>query len=118
MDNDSADGAVRGSGQPTGREAMAREGVRQPWLWNVVLLDDNEHTDSYVIAMLQELFAMPKEKAALIAEEVDLNKRAICFTTHKELAELKRDQILGKGADPQLKSSKGSMVAIIEPAQG
>ena len=34
----------------------------------------------------------------------------------KELAELKRDQILGYGRDPQVSCSSGSMNAVIEPA--
>jgi ATP-dependent Clp protease adaptor protein ClpS len=38
------------------------------------------------------------------------------LTTHKELAELKRDQILAYGADPRMEESKGSMRAIVEPA--
>jgi ATP-dependent Clp protease adaptor protein ClpS len=51
-----------------------------------------------------------------MAKEVDKSGRVIVMTTHKELAELKRDQILGYGADPRLSRSRGSMAAIIEPA--
>jgi ATP-dependent Clp protease adaptor protein ClpS len=89
---------------------------KQPWLWNVVLLDDQEHTDVYVIRMMQELFAMSPQKATQIADAVDGEGRAIVATTHKELAELKRDQILAFGKDPQVGSCSGSMSALIEPA--
>jgi ATP-dependent Clp protease adaptor protein ClpS len=58
------------------------------------------------------------EKAFTMAKEVDESGRVIVLTTHKELAELKRDQILGYGADPQMARSKGSMTAIVEPAEG
>jgi ATP-dependent Clp protease adaptor protein ClpS len=43
--------------------------------------------------------------------------RAIVLTTTKEHAELKRDQIHAFGPDPLLPRSKGSMSAIIEPAE-
>lgn len=88
----------------------------QPKQWNVVLLDDDDHSYEYVMAMVQELFAHPPEKAFQIAKAVDSQGRAICLTTHKEHAELKRDQILAFGKDPLIASCKGSMSAIIEPA--
>ncbi len=87
-----------------------------PRQWNVVLIDDDEHSYEYVISMMQELFAHPVEKAFTVAKTVDTQGRAICLTTHKEHAELKRDQILAFGKDPYMAVSKGSMTAIIEPA--
>lgn len=93
-------------------------GTSQPRWWNVVLLNDEDHTYDYVIRMVQNLFAHPKEKAFKIAKAVDTDGRAICLTTHKEHAELKRDQILAFGRDPLMLSSKGSMTSIIEPAMG
>lgn len=98
-------------------DATPRQQNKQPWLWHVVLLDSEEHTDTYVIRMMQELFNATGEKATQIAEMVDAHGRAVVFTTHKELAELKRDQILGYGADPHVKACKGSMSAIIEPTR-
>lgn len=91
--------------------------VKQPWLWNVVLIDDDEHSYDYVIRMMMELFAQNIEKAFKTAQTVDSQGRAICLTTHKEHAELKRDQILAFGKDPIMAVSKGSMTAIIEPAE-
>ena len=88
----------------------------QSWLWNVVIIDDDAHSYEYVIAMMQELFAKPLEGAFRVALDVDSHGRAICLTTHKEHAELKRDQILAYGKDPLIVSCKGSMRAIIEPA--
>lgn len=91
--------------------------TQEPRLWNVVLLDDDDHTYEYVIRMMQELFSHPVEKAFKVAQTVDAEGRAICLTTHKEHAELKRDQILAFGRDPLMASSKGSMGSIIEPAE-
>ncbi len=89
----------------------------QPWLWNVVLLDDDDHSYEYVIKMMQELFGHPLEKAFQIALTVDSDGRAVCLTTHKEHAELKRDQIHACGPDKLIASSVGAMSAIIEPAE-
>jgi ATP-dependent Clp protease adaptor protein ClpS len=84
--------------------------------YNVILLDDNDHTYDYVIEMLQKLFGHAKERAFQMAKEVDTTGRVIVETTTLERAELKRDQIHAYGADWRLERSKGSMSAKIEPA--
>ena len=85
--------------------------------WNVVLLDDDEHSYEYVIEMLKELFGHPVEKGYQLAKVVDTKGRAIVCTTSLERAELKRDQIHAYGPDPySSKDCKGSMTAVIEPA--
>lgn len=84
--------------------------------WNVVLLDDNHHTYDYVIDMMRRVFRHSSDAALRIARDVDTHKRAVCLTTHKELAELKRDQILAFGTDPRIAACAGSMTAVIEPA--
>jgi ATP-dependent Clp protease adaptor protein ClpS len=86
--------------------------------YHVVLLDDNDHTYEYVIDMLCGLFNHSVEQAFAMAQQVDKAGRAIVMTTHKERAELKRDQILGYGCDIRLSRSKDSMRAVIEPAEG
>jgi ATP-dependent Clp protease adaptor protein ClpS len=84
--------------------------------YHVVLLDDDHHTYAYVIEMLASVFAHPEEKGYALAKEVDTAGRAIVCTTHKEKAELKRDQIHAFGRDVRMASSAGSMSARIEPA--
>ena len=86
--------------------------------YNVVLLDDDDHTYEYVIEMLGKVFAYVKERAYQLAKEVDASGRVIVLTTHKEKAELKRDQILAYGRDRRISACRGSMTAIIEPAEG
>lgn len=85
--------------------------------WNVVLLNDDDHTYEYVILMAQEVFAHTLERAVQIAKTVDSDGRAVLLTTHKERAEFKRDQVLGYGADRLIAHCKGAMSAIIEPAE-
>jgi len=121
--SDQQEGAAKpgGGGMPTMAnvlEAAARAQLKPGPLrrWNVVLLDDEDHTYDYVIGMMGEVFAHSREKAVQIAAAVDGHGRAVCLTTHKEHAEFKRDQILGYGKDRHISRCAGSMSAIIEPA--
>ena len=90
--------------------------TRRPRPWNVVLLDDDDHSYDYVIRLAMQLFAFTPEKAFKAAQTVDAEGRVILTTTHKELAELKREQVLSFGADPLIAKCKGPMSCIIEPA--
>jgi ATP-dependent Clp protease adaptor protein ClpS len=84
-------------------------------LFNVVLLNDDDHTYDYVIEMLGKLFMMPPSVAFNHAVEVDTAGRTIVMTCEREQAEFGRDQIHGYGADPRMARSKGSMSAVVEP---
>ncbi len=86
--------------------------------YNVVLLDDDDHSFEYVIHMLKTIFGHPPEKGYRMAIEVDTTGRVVVATTNLEQAELKRDQIHAFGPDPLIPRCKGSMSAIIEPASG
>jgi ATP-dependent Clp protease adaptor protein ClpS len=85
-------------------------------LFNVVLLDDNDHTYEYVIEMLGAIFLFPPEVAFRHAVEVDTTGRTVVMTCERAQAEFGRDQIHAYGADPRMPRSKGSMSAIVEPA--
>ncbi|GDY12129.1 ATP-dependent Clp protease ClpS [Planctomycetota bacterium] len=85
--------------------------------WNVVLLNDDDHSYDYVIEMLQAVFGHSVELAFLFAVEVDTTGRVIVDTTTKERAELKQEQIHAYGPDPLIPRCAGSMTAIIEPAE-
>jgi len=98
-------------------KAEERPETKQPRRWNVVLLDDDDHSYEYVIRMMQELFACSVERAFEIARKVDGDGRAICLTTHREHAELKREQIHAFGPDALIARCSGPMSAIIEPAE-
>lgn len=87
---------------------------RQP-RYHVVLWNDEDHSYDYVIEMMQSLFGHSVEKGVQIAREVDTRGRAICLTTTKEHAELKRDQIHAYGKDALIARCSGSMTASIEP---
>lgn len=94
-----------------------RQQPRKQPRYNVVLWDDDDHTYDYVIKMMRQLFGHPLERAFEIAVQVDQSGRAICLTTTKEHAELKRDQIHAFGRDGLIARCKGSMWATIEPIE-
>jgi len=89
---------------------------RQP-PYNVILWNDDDHTYYYVVEMLQKLFGHPVEKGYLLAKEVDTRGKAVVFTTAKEHAEFKRDQVLAYGKDREIKDCAGSITATIKPAK-
>ena len=89
---------------------------RQP-PYHVILLNDDDHTYQYVIFMLQTLFGHTPETGFKMAQEVDKTGRVIVDTTSLERAELKQEQIHAFGPDPLIPRCKGSMSAVIEPAE-
>jgi ATP-dependent Clp protease adaptor protein ClpS len=100
---------------PVEKEEHKTEGLPP---YNVVLLDDDDHSYEYVILMLKRVFGHSIEKGYEMAQEVDATGRVIVATTNLEQAELKRDQIQTFGPDPLIPRCKGSMSATVEPASG
>ncbi len=85
--------------------------------YHVILWNDDEHSYEYVIAMLRSLFGYPPEKGFLLADKVDKSGCAVVYTTTKEHAELKQEQIHAFGPDDEVPECAGSMSATIEPAE-
>ncbi|MBV9769097.1 MAG: ATP-dependent Clp protease adaptor ClpS [Bryobacterales bacterium] len=104
--------------QPGAKPTTKQEtGNEQAALYNVVLLDDAEHTYDYVVEMLGKLFALSAGDAWNHAVEVDKTGRTIVLTCDLPPAEFARDQIHAFGADWRMPSSKGSMSAVVEPCR-
>ena len=85
--------------------------------YNVVILNDEEHSYPYVIELLMKIFRHPQPTAEELTTRIDKTGRAVVYTTHKELAELKRDQVLAYGPDPRMQESKGPLRCYVEPAE-
>ena len=96
------------------QETTEQERLSPPW--NVVLLDDDDHTYDYVVEMLVKLFLKTVEEAYRHAVEVDSTGRTIVMTCDKPAAEFARDQIHAYGPDWRMPRCKGSMSATLEPA--
>jgi len=97
-------------------EVATEQQTRRLPPYNVVILNDEEHTFPYVIELLTKLFRHTLSKAEELTLRIHIAGRAIVYTTHKELAELKRDQVIAYGPDPLLQTSKGPLRCYVEPA--
>ncbi|CAN5739550.1 ATP-dependent Clp protease adaptor ClpS [soil metagenome] len=86
--------------------------------YNVILLNDDDHSYDYVVMMLNTIFGHPPEKGFKMALEVDKTGRVLVATENLEVAELKRDQVHNFGPDPLIPRCQGSMSAVVEPASG
>ena len=83
--------------------------------WNVVLLDDDEHTYEYVIEMLSQLFGYDIETAYRMACEVDKMGEVVIYSAEREIAEMECRRVLNYGRDPRMHTSRGSMRAVVVP---
>ena len=84
--------------------------------YHLVLLDDNDHTYTYVVEMLGRIFGHGREKAFALARLVDTQGRAIVETAGLEQVTQHRQRIQSYGADPRIEHCKGSMSAVVEQA--
>lgn len=85
--------------------------------FHVVLLNDDFHTYDYIVDMLGKLFFLSPVQAFRHAVEIDTTGRSIVLTCELDQAEFARQQIHAFGADPRVQACRGSMSAIVEPAE-
>jgi len=100
---------------PKAKSDTSTQTRRQP-PYHVVILNDEEHTFDYVIELLIKLFGHGLTTAEELTLRIHHTGRAVVYTTHREKAELKRDQVLSYGPDPRMSISKGPLGCYIEPA--
>jgi len=100
---------------PRPKAVPATQTRRQP-LYNVIILNDEEHSFLYVTELLMKLFGHPLGASQELTLRIHQTGRAIVYTTHREKAELKRDQVLAYGPDPRNDASTGPLGCYIEPA--
>ena len=96
------------------RRAIPKDDIIHDSLYNVVLLNDDDHSYEYVIEMLGKLFFLSAADAFRKAEEVDKSGRVIVITCELPQAQFAQDQIHGYGVDRRIPKCKGSMSAILE----
>lgn len=106
---------VKTQSSPKGKTDHSSKTKRQP-PYNVIVLNDEEHTFEYVIELLTKIFSHSLLIAEKLTWQIHNSGRAIVLTTHKELAELKCEQVLEYGPDPRMSVSKGPLGCYIEPA--
>lgn len=71
---------------------------RQP-PYAVIVENDDFHTFEYVIEALSKVCGYNRQKALLLAVEIDSQGKAMVWSGTRELAELKCEQIRGMGTD-------------------
>jgi len=98
--------------QPRAKPQTAPPELEPPW--HVILHDDEVHTHEYVIEMLGAVLGHSFELALRMAREVHASGRVIVATVHKELAELRQQQIEEYGPDKRVPECRVSMRATIE----
>jgi ATP-dependent Clp protease adaptor protein ClpS len=89
--------------------------------WNVILLDDPNHTFAYVTDLIVNVFKRSVDDAKALTEEVHRMGRAIVVTCSKERAELYLEQVRTYGNDPFMKifqnKQSGPLGVTMEPAR-
>src|SRR5205814_2556923 len=74
--------------------------------WKVLLHNDDNNSYDFVVETIMELTPLKKQDAELRMKEADETGVALLLTTHRERAELYKDQFESKG-----------LVVTIEPAE-
>ncbi len=88
---------------------------KEPTKHNVILYDDDDHSFTYVMEMLREVFAYDNGKAYELTEELVENGKVIVFTapTRAE-ADLMKDKLVSFGRDKHIKACAGAMTVTVE----
>ncbi len=109
MPTPTPDAATRVAEEPSTEAALAKR-------YHLILLDDNDHTYTYVVGMLGRIFGYGKEKAFAIARVVDTQGRSIVETASHDQVSKHQQRIHAFGPDPHIERCKGSMSAVVEEA--
>jgi len=75
--------------------------VKQPPLYNVVLLNDDYTPMEFVVDVLERFFRMDREAATRVMLEVHVKGKGVCGVFTYEIAETKVAQVLGYSRDNQ-----------------
>ena len=94
MSNDSSNSVVLNEPE-THTKDKPKSNILPPY--NVILMNDDDHTVVYVVNMLKKIFGYPDEKGTKMAKEVDKEGRSY-------------------GPDKMIARCKGSMTAVLEPS--
>ena len=85
--------------KPAAPKADPRNKPKRQPPYAVIVENDDDHSYDYVILGLCKVCGHSMESAFKLATEIDRTGRAAVWTGSLEVAELKRDQIIGLGPD-------------------
>jgi len=87
--------------------------------YNVILLNDDDHSMEFVVDVLRKVFSFPMERCVQLMLEAHTTGRAVVWTGSKEVAELKVEQIHTYHEIRDRDNKKlGPLDCLIEPAPG
>jgi ATP-dependent Clp protease adaptor protein ClpS len=102
---------------PTQTEPREETNTRRFPPYHVILLNDEDHSMEFVIAVLMNVFGWPMERAFEMMLEAHTSGRAVLWTGPKEVAELKAEQVQTYHETRDRDQAKlGPLGCVIEPA--
>lgn len=84
--------------------------------WHVILLNTDDHTVEFVVSLIMTIFNKNFDEAFALTMEIHEKDSCIATTTHKERAELYKEQVHAYGADPNMKQNHRPLPCVIELA--
>jgi len=100
------DGSAAAVAKPTRKRAPKRKPPQPLPPWKVLLHNDDKNDFVFVISTIVELTPLKEQDAKLRTQEANNTGVALLLTTHRERAELYKDQFETKG-----------LTVTIEPAE-
>jgi ATP-dependent Clp protease adaptor protein ClpS len=86
--------------------------------YNVILENDDYHSQDFVVDVLRKVLGCSEERAYLLMHQAHTTGRSIIWTGPKEVAELKVEQVRGFHEIRSDGSKFGPLGCVIEPAPG
>ena len=80
--------------------------------WGVILHNDNINSFEYVVRVLRKVFGYGIIKSFRLTLEAHRVGRSLVWTGHRELAELKADQIISCGPDPSMAHKRPQVLRV------
>jgi ATP-dependent Clp protease adaptor protein ClpS len=84
--------------------------------WHVVLLNTDDHTFEFVVTLIMTVFNKDADEAYAHTIQIHKEGRSILATTHRERAELYKEQVHAFGADEMMKKNPRPLPCELEPA--
>lgn len=85
--------------------------------YHVILLNDDDHSMEFVVAVLMKVFGCPIERAFELMLEAHTSGRSVLWTGPKEVAELKAEQVQTFHETRERDGAQlGPLGCVIEPA--
>ena len=101
--------------KPQEREETRTRGIPP---YNVILENDDDHSQEFVVEVLQKALGYAEQRATLLMLEAHTRNRAVVWTGPKEVAELKVEQIRTYHEIREGGRDLGPVGCVIEPAPG